>query len=114
MSTRALQQQRALHLYRHSLKTILYWAVRRDLWFSEGERLRAEFEKNKTIENTAQIESTLNKGEAKLREYAHPDPYIVPYYPGGSLYARNPPVQKEYTQTLDFTREEECRNPSTA
>jgi len=35
MSTRALQQQRALHLYRHSLKTILYWAVRRELWFTE-------------------------------------------------------------------------------
>ena len=35
MSVRALQQQRALHLYRRSLKTILYWAVRRDLWFSE-------------------------------------------------------------------------------
>lgn len=35
MSVRALQQQRALHLYRRSLKTILYWAVRRDLWYSE-------------------------------------------------------------------------------
>ena len=25
----------------------------------------------------------IEKGEAKLREYQHPDPYIVPYYPGG-------------------------------
>ena len=24
----------------------------------------------------------VEKGEAKLREYQHPDPYIVPYYPG--------------------------------
>ena len=41
MSVRALQQQRALHLYRRSLKTILYWAVRRDLWFSEVFRQKA-------------------------------------------------------------------------
>ncbi len=27
----------------------------------------------------------VDKGEAKLREYQHPDPYIVPYYPGGHL-----------------------------
>ncbi|KAL3161409.1 hypothetical protein ABBQ32_010299 [Trebouxia sp. C0010 RCD-2024] len=73
---------------------------------TQGERLRVEFEKNKGIADINQVERILARGEAKLREYAHPDPYIVPYYPGGSLYARNPPVQPEYTHTLDFTREE--------
>ena len=28
-------------------------------------------------------ERLVEKGEAKLTEYQHPDPYIVPYYPGG-------------------------------
>ena len=27
-------------------------------------------------------ERLVEKGEAKLTEYQHPDPYIVPYYPG--------------------------------
>ena len=30
----------------------------------------------------------------------------VPYYPGGSLYARNPPFSKELHQQLDFGRED--------
>lgn len=89
---------------------MLYWAVDRNLWFSEAAKLRAEFDQNISIAESAQIDRLLNRGEAKLREYAHPDPYIVPYYPGGSLYARNPPVQPEYTQTMDFTREDECKN----
>lgn len=67
----------------------------------QGERLRVEFEKNKGIvsfvntalvcksaslqsfiswqtsqANTNQVERILARGEAKLREYAHPDPYI--------------------------------------
>lgn len=31
----ALQQQRVMHLYRHSLKTIINWAVRRELFYEE-------------------------------------------------------------------------------
>ena len=77
MSVRALQKQRVLHLYRHSLKTILYWAVQREIWYDEVtrpqnraqvtlfvalqpdfnyvqvERLRAEFEKNRNIVSLA-------------------------------------------------------------
>lgn len=30
-----VQKQRVLHLYRHSLKTILNWAVRREVFWSE-------------------------------------------------------------------------------
>jgi len=30
--------------------------------------------------------------EAKLVEYAHPDPYCIPGMPGGSLFMRNPPL----------------------
>ena len=31
------------------------------------------------------------EGKAELYENSHPDPYCVPYMPGGSLFMRNPP-----------------------
>ena len=35
------------------------------------------------------------EGKAELFEYTHPDPYCVPYMPGGSLFMRNPPPPLE-------------------
>ncbi len=35
MSVQALQRQRAMRLYRHGLKQILYYAIRRELWWEE-------------------------------------------------------------------------------
>ncbi|CAL8470811.1 g10353 [Coccomyxa elongata] len=105
MSLQAAQRQRAIHLYRHGLKNLLSWAIRRDLFAQEAARLRAEFDLNKEMDNVAQAGRLIEKGEAKLKEYQHPDPYIVPYHPGGSLYARNPPFPRELKQQLDFGRE---------
>jgi NADH dehydrogenase (ubiquinone) 1 beta subcomplex subunit 9 len=45
-------------------------------------------------------------GEATLAARSHPDPYTVPYRPGGTLYARNPGVPAAMHQQLDFGREE--------
>ncbi|CAL5220140.1 g2098 [Coccomyxa viridis] len=84
---------------------MLSWAIRRDLFAQEAEVLRKEFEKNKDMTDVGQIGRLIQKGQAKLQEYQHPDPYIVPYYPGGSLYARNPPFPEEMHQQLDFGRE---------
>lgn len=47
----------------------------------------------------------LKRGEAELAAKSHPDLYTVPYRPGGTLYARNPPVSSELHQQLDFGRE---------
>ena len=47
----------------------------------------------------------LERGEAQLEVQRHPDPYTVPYRPGGSLYARNPPVPEAVNVHLDFGRE---------
>ena len=33
----------------------------------------------------------VQEGKNELFEYSHPDPYCVPYMPGGSLFMRNPP-----------------------
>ena len=45
-------------------------------------------------------------GEAKLAEYAHPDPYTVPTAYGGSKYARNPPPHPDVKVVMDFGRDE--------
>ena len=37
------------------------------------------------------INKTQKEGKAELFEYTHPDPYCVPFMPGGSLFMRNPP-----------------------
>lgn len=51
------------------------------------------------------MEGLLNRGEATLREYAHPDPYTVPYAYGGSKYARNPPVPGEIHVVGNYGRD---------
>ena len=35
------------------------------------------------------------EGKAELHEFTHPDPYCVPFMPGGSLFMRNPPPPLE-------------------
>ncbi|PRW45557.1 NADH dehydrogenase [ubiquinone] 1 beta subcomplex subunit 9 [Chlorella sorokiniana] len=101
----AVQRLRAIHLYRHSLKNMLSWAVRREVFYAEAERIRGEFDQLKTLDDPIQIERALERGEARLRDHQHPDPYIVPYRPGGSMYARNPPFDPSVHIHLDFGRE---------
>ncbi|KAL4855791.1 NADH dehydrogenase [ubiquinone] 1 beta subcomplex subunit 9 [Chlorella vulgaris] len=101
----ALQRIRAIHLYRHGLKNMLSWAVRREVFYVEQEKMRAEFEQHTSLTDPIQIERALERGEARLRENLHPDPYIVPYRPGGSLYARNPPFDPAVSIHMDFGRE---------
>ncbi|CAI5971383.1 unnamed protein product [Closterium sp. NIES-65] len=44
---RELQQQRARQLYRRSLKNTLSWAIFRDIYYDEADKLRALFEANR-------------------------------------------------------------------
>ena len=37
------------------------------------------------------IPTFTQEGKAELYEFTHPDPYCVPFMPGGSLFMRNPP-----------------------
>ena len=67
--------QRVTRLYRAGLKNLLNWCVHRDLWISEAFKLQAEFRANKSIKDPRLIEKLVSDGEAKLAEYAHPDPY---------------------------------------
>ena len=90
---------------RHSLKTMLSWAVQRDIFYTERDRIRAQFEANAGLNQPGQIAKAIAAGEAKLAEYSHPDPYTVPTAYGGSKYARNPPVPGEMEVVNDFGRE---------
>jgi NADH dehydrogenase (ubiquinone) 1 beta subcomplex subunit 9 len=35
------------------------------------------------------------EAKAELHRNTHPDPYCVPFMPGGSLFMRNPPIPLE-------------------
>lgn len=98
------QRLRAIHLYRHSLKTVISWAVRREIFWEEAKRIRGEFDKQAHATEPRAIEGVLSRGERQLWKLAHPDPYIVPYAYGGSMYQRNPP-HPEMRQVLDFGKE---------
>lgn len=37
----------------------------------------------------------MREGRERLESHRHPDPYIVPYMPGGSLFMRNPSFEPE-------------------
>ena len=97
---------RALRLYRHSLKTCLSWCVMRDIFYTERDRIRHEFESNRNL-TSAQAVKKIEEGFETLDSYAHPDPYIIPTMYGGSKYARNPPVPGEVRVIRDFGREKE-------
>jgi hypothetical protein len=46
---RFLQQQRCRILYRKALKSVLDWAVHRDIFYIEGEKTRLQFEANRDV-----------------------------------------------------------------
>lgn len=101
----ALQRTRITALYRTSLKQLLSWVVSREVFYEEASKIRGEFEQYKSVTDTAEIERLLKSGETRLKNYEHPDPYIVPYRPGGSMFARNPPFVDGTAIHLDFGRE---------
>ncbi|KAG0575519.1 hypothetical protein KC19_5G009900 [Ceratodon purpureus] len=103
---RALQQQRSRVLYRKTLRNVLSWAVHRDIFYVEAQKIREQFEINKDVANLETIDRLLYEGETRVEKFQHPDPYIVPWAPGGSKWARNPPVPQEISVVLDFGREE--------
>lgn len=104
---RALQQQRVRILYRRALRNVLSYAVHRDIFYIEAQKMREQFEANKDVANLETIDRLLNEGESRLERFQHPDHYIVPWAPGGSKWARNPPVPPEIGICLNFGREED-------
>mmetsp|Transcript_17153 Transcript_17153/g.51203 ORF Transcript_17153/g.51203 Transcript_17153/m.51203 type:complete len:163 (+) Transcript_17153:178-666(+) len=104
--------QRVIRLYRQSLKTQNSWAVDRQVFIAEADKLRAAFDANKNATG-ARATALLEKGEEKLWESSHPDRYIAAYLPGGSLYMRNPPLPLHVCHDghVPEGAHEEFRNP---
>ncbi|XP_038989777.1 NADH dehydrogenase [ubiquinone] 1 beta subcomplex subunit 9 [Phoenix dactylifera] len=90
LARRAAQKERVRILYRRALRDTLNWAVHRHLFYQDV-HLREKFEANKHVEDLNTIDRLIDEGEAAYEKWQHPDPYIVPWAPGGSKFTRNPP-----------------------
>ncbi|KAL5664202.1 hypothetical protein ACJX0J_024310, partial [Zea mays] len=53
--------------------------------------LRDKFEANRHVDNLDVVDRLIDDAEAQYRNFQHPDPYIVPWAPGGTKFTRNPP-----------------------
>jgi len=56
-----------------------------------------EFDQNKNLKyGSPELNSVLDRANAKLLALSHPDDYVSPYMPGGSKFMRNNPMPLEY------------------
>ncbi|ORY83862.1 hypothetical protein BCR37DRAFT_378876 [Protomyces lactucae-debilis] len=85
----SIHRSRVASLYKRSLTLTRDWTVHRELWFEEAAAIRKRFEANRQVTNPRLVEDLLRKGEEMLVARKHPDPYIVPTFPGGSKWERN-------------------------
>lgn len=74
-SVRSAHSLRVMRLYRSALKNLQNWTVHRDLFVSEGFKLRARFDANKNVKIPGVIEKLLKDGEAECIKFKHPAPY---------------------------------------
>jgi len=66
--------------------------VDREIFLDEAEKLRAKFDALKNEHpDSGKVKYALEEGEAYLASMVHPDPYCIPWMPGGSKFMRNPP-----------------------
>ena len=84
---------------------MLSWAVQRDIFYTERDRIRKEFEANLHLKDLGVVEKCIADGEAKLEEYAHPDPYTVPTAYRGAE-PRETPAAPGRKVVMDFGRDE--------
>jgi NADH dehydrogenase (ubiquinone) 1 beta subcomplex subunit 9 len=78
--------------YRRSLRLLDSWAISRDIFNTEGEEIRRQFDSNKHLDpNSAECDRVMKEAYQKLADYYHPDQYTVPYMPGSSKFMRNAP-----------------------
>jgi hypothetical protein len=71
------------------------WIESRELWCEEAIKIRASFDAQKSLKDDATINRLLREAQEKLDLQTHPDKYIHPAMPGGSLFMRNPAIPLE-------------------
>ncbi|XP_010929913.1 NADH dehydrogenase [ubiquinone] 1 beta subcomplex subunit 9 [Elaeis guineensis] len=106
LARRAAQKERVRILYRRALRDTLNWAVHRHLFYQDASDLREKFEANKHVEDLNTIDRLIDEGEATYEKWQHPDPYIVPWAPGGSKFTRNPPPPSGIEIVYDYGKED--------
>ncbi|CAI9786384.1 unnamed protein product [Fraxinus pennsylvanica] len=106
LARRAAQKERVRILYRRALKDTLNWAVHRHLFNPDADALREKFEANRNVDDIETIDRMIAAGEATYNKWQHPDPYIVPWAPGGSMVCRNPTPPEGIEIIYDYGRED--------
>ncbi|KAL0384026.1 UNVERIFIED_CONTAM: NADH dehydrogenase [ubiquinone] 1 beta subcomplex subunit [Sesamum radiatum] len=106
LARRAAQKERVRILYRRALKDTLNWAVHRHLFYPDADALREKFEANRNVEDIELIDRMIAAGEATYNKWRHPDPYIVPWAPGGTKFCRNPTPPPGIEIIYDYGRED--------
>ncbi|KAJ6538472.1 hypothetical protein DFH09DRAFT_77359 [Mycena vulgaris] len=94
----SVHRQYVQSLYKRRLKNALDWTISRHDWRAEAMQIRAEFEYNRNVTDPRALAKILEKAEAELAYWKHPDPYIAPTAPGGTKWERNlpPPMENPY------------------
>ncbi|TKW23418.1 hypothetical protein SEVIR_4G290600v4 [Setaria viridis] len=106
LARRAGQKERVRLLYRRALKDTLNWAVHRHLFYQDASDLRDKFEANRHVDNLDVIDRLIDDAEAQHRNFQHPDPYIVPWAPGGTKFTRNPPPPQGIEIIYNYGKED--------
>ncbi|GAV73361.1 Complex1_LYR domain-containing protein [Cephalotus follicularis] len=106
VARRAAQKEKVRILYRRALKDTLNWAVHRHLFYQDASDLRDRFDANKHVADLDTIDRLIADGEAAHNKWRHPDPYIVPWAPGGSKFTRNPTPPTGIEIVYDFGKED--------
>ncbi|KMZ62370.1 NADH dehydrogenase 1 beta subcomplex subunit 9 [Zostera marina] len=106
LARRAVQKERVRILYRRALKDTLNWVVHRRFFYEAADDLRQKFEANKHLEDLDTIDRLIGEAEASYNKWRHPDPYIVPWAPGGSKFTRNPTPPSGIEIVYDYGKED--------
>ncbi|XP_051145587.1 NADH dehydrogenase [ubiquinone] 1 beta subcomplex subunit 9 [Andrographis paniculata] len=106
LARRAAQKEKVRILYRRALKDTLNYAVHRHIFYPDADELRERFEANRHVEDIELIDRMIAVSEAEYNKFRHPDPYIVPWAPGGSKFCRNPAPPSGIEIIYDYGRED--------
>lgn len=63
------------------------------MFLSEANKIRSEFSSNAHLApESGKVKALVREAQEKLLTHSHPDKYILPWMPGGTLFMRNPPL----------------------
>ena len=98
-------RQRVTRLYRRCLNHILSWDVQRDRYRENAVKLRVAFDQYKNVKDPRKAKTILKTAEDEFFRWQHPQPYINPSAPGGTLYQRNLPPHPKTLELLPIQQQ---------